>query len=107
MEAGKVIVNLLKPQRSIIANIINVATQKGSTDCRLYSIAYCTALAFKAEPSLYVFSQSEMRLHLKSCLEAQCFTQFPVLKTRQLVNICQYNYTISICPIAFTLMMGN
>ena len=46
MEAGKVIVNLLKPQRSIIASIINVASQKGSTDCGFYSIAYCTVLAF-------------------------------------------------------------
>ena len=52
MEAGKVIVNLLKPQRSIIANTINIASQKGSTECGLYSIAYCTALAFKAKLSL-------------------------------------------------------
>ena len=105
-EAGRIVVNLLKPQRSINANIMNVSSQKGSTECGLYCIAYCTSLAFKVDPCLHVFRQSEMRLHLKSCLEIQQFTQFPVLEKRRLVDILVSQYIQYHCAqYALTLMM--
>lgn len=99
METGKIIANLLKARQSINVNIMNVASQKGSTDCGLYCIAYCTSLAYKANPCLHIFSQSEMRLHLKSCLETEHFTEFPVLKRRRLAETCRTIHILSICPI--------
>lgn len=50
--------------------------QDGTTDCGLYAIAVCVALAnkqFIPGP----FAQEKMRAHLISCLENLSFTPFP------------------------------
>ena len=107
LEAEKIIVSLLKPPRSINAQIMNVVPQKGSTDCGVYCIAYCTALAYNTDPCICVFSQSEMRLHLVSCLEKQHFTQFPVLRNRRLSNRIRSHYSISVCSVCLKPDDGN
>ena len=45
-----VIARYLRSSSSIRIKLINVALQKGSTDCDLYAIAMMTSIAFKQDP---------------------------------------------------------
>jgi len=52
---------------SIRIKLINVALQKGSTDCGLYAIAMMTSIAFEQDPEYIVYDHKGLRLHLKEC----------------------------------------
>ncbi len=49
--------------------------QYGATDCGLFSIAVCVALANKQQPGR--FAQGKMRAHLVTCFENLSLTPFP------------------------------
>ena len=51
--------------------------QKGGKDCRLFSIAFATALAFRSHPSKLKFDQSMMRQHLVNCFNKEYMIPFP------------------------------
>ena len=51
----------------IIIKLVNLAVQKGSSDCGLYAIAILTTLAFGNDPAKYDCHQDEMRPYLKLC----------------------------------------
>ena len=67
-------------------NMMNVAKQKGSTDCGLYAIAILTYLAFDNDPTTVIFNQAALRPHLTHCLEKICIDCFPVKQTRRRSN---------------------
>ena len=54
---------------SIQIYMMNVAKQRGTTDCRLYGIATLTALAFGHDPTLMVLDQAALQLHLQQPLD--------------------------------------
>ena len=56
--------------------------QSGGYDCRLFSIAFATALVFGEQPGCFLFDQKEMRDHLLQCLERQQMSMFPIMKRR-------------------------
>ena len=49
--------------------------QYGATDCGLFSIAVCVALANKQQPG--PFAQEKMRAHLVTCFDNLSLTPFP------------------------------
>ena len=99
VQTVQTIVSLLKPSKSINAQIMDVLPQKGAADCGLYCIAYCVSLAYKVDPCLFVYNQIEMRLHLMTCLEKGHLTEFPVLRKRRLSNNCRSSVTLFVCPV--------
>ena len=64
-------------------SFVNVHKQTGCNDCGLFSIAYAVALCLGENPGTLVFDQSEMRNHLVSCIEQQCFSMFPIRGKRR------------------------
>ena len=95
----QVIVNLLKPTGSLTVKIKNVCKQKGSIDCGLYALAFCSDLAHGHKPCLRVYSQQDMRYHLKSCLEVGKLTPFPTSKRRRLITEDEAIVIVEICPV--------
>ena len=69
-----------------------------TVDCMPY-IAYCTSLMYRQNPCLVVYSQHEMRIYLRMCLEQKKLTQFPALKTRQLIKEDVLTVQIELCPV--------
>ena len=67
---------------------MNVAKQKGSTDCGLYAIALLFSLAFGNDPTEYIFDQDALRLHL---LKKGSLIVFQLSKTEEGPIRCQYN----------------
>ena len=49
--------------------------QNGTTDCGLYAIATCAALANNKQPGRFI--QDNMRAHLVECFQNYSLTQFP------------------------------
>ena len=65
-----IIARYLKSSSSTIRiKLINVALQKGSTDCGLYAIAMLTSIAHKEDPAYVIYDQQELRTHLKECFD--------------------------------------
>ena len=86
-ETQQVIARYLKsPSKSIKIKLVNVATQKGSTDCGLYAIAMMTSLANKEEPLNIVYDQTALRIHLKESFEKGILSTFPTIKKRRVTN---------------------
>ena len=56
----------------------NVQMQCGAADCGLFAIAFATALCARQDPILLKFDQKIMRQHLKSCLENDMMSNFPI-----------------------------
>ena len=99
IEAHCIIVNLLRPKDTLVVKVKNVVKQTGGADCGLYAIAFCTSIVHKQNPCSVVYSQQEMRIHLKMCLEQKMLSQFPTLKTRWLINEDVLTVTVELCPV--------
>ena len=67
---------------NIKINMIDVAKQKGSTECGLYAVAILTHLAFENDPTSVTFDQAALRPHLIQCLENGLINCFPVQQNR-------------------------
>lgn len=67
----------------MIANIVSVGKQKGSTECGLYAIAIATSLAHNIDPVTIIYRQEEMRAHYAQCQENGKMEPFPVAKIRR------------------------
>ena len=81
---------------NIKINMMNVAKQKGSTDCGLHAIAILTSLAFGNDPTEYIFDQDALRPHLIQCLEKGFIDCFPVEQSRRRSSkvLVQLNYNV-------------
>ena len=102
------IATLLSPSNGqVTVNIMDIAKQKGCTDCGLYAIAVATALAHKIDPVTLVFRQDEMRSHLQECFEKQKLQPFPILKTRRPKLSCISTVVIYICLICRSVDDGS
>ena len=76
------IARYLRSQVHVIRiRVANVALQKGSSDCGLYVIAMMTSLAYDDDPITQLYSQQELRVHLKQCFERGTLEPFPISKT--------------------------
>ena len=93
------IAKLLKVNGCIKVKIKSVAKQSGSTDCGLYSIAYCVTLLENKDPCTVAYNQREMRSHLISCFQYKKIDSFPVVKHRRISRKEVSIETIEICPI--------
>jgi len=107
MSTEQAIVSLFKPTSSIRIHVKNVAKQRGSSDCGIYAIAYCTLLVNKINPCSVVLQQIEMRHHLKLCLERGYFTMFPVINKNQRLTAEDTIHIIEIYPIYHLSNDGN
>ena len=58
-------------------SIARVQQQKGGSDCGLFSVAFAFDLAQGIEPQYINYIQSEMRKHLKTCIQQGTLTSFP------------------------------
>ena len=84
LDTQTVIARYLRSQVHVIRiRVANVALQKGSSDCELYVIAMMTSLAYDDDPITQLYSQQELRVHLKQCFERGTLEPFPVSKTRR------------------------
>ena len=99
IEAQRIIVNFLRPKDTMVVKVKNVVKQTGGADCGLYAIAFCTSIVHKQNPCSVVYSQQEMRIHLKICLEQKMLSQFPTLKTCRLINEDVLTVTVELCPV--------
>ena len=70
--------------KSKLHSIVNVATQKGSSDCGLYAIAMMTSIGNNDDPINLVYNQQEMRIHLQQFFENGVIEKFPISKARQI-----------------------
>ena len=100
------IVKLLQPNDSVTIRMKNVAKQVGGTECGLYALAYCVALANGEDPCDYVYDQREMRSHLISCFESKHFTSFPSSKKRRIKSE-HIPVVITICPSCKVMDTGT
>ena len=58
--------------KSVKIKVINVATQKGNTDCGLYAVAMMTSIAYKEAPVNVIYSQAD-RIYLQQCFDKRFF----------------------------------
>ena len=80
-----VIARYLKSQSNTIKiKLVNVALQKGSTDCGLYAITMMTSIAHKEDPAYVIYDQQELRTHLKDSFDRGFINKFPISKKRRL-----------------------
>ena len=85
VETQTVIAKYIRSQsKSVKIKVINVATQKGNTDCGLYAVAMMTSIAYKEDPVNVVYSQADLRIHLQQCFEKGFLEKFPISKKRRL-----------------------
>ena len=85
VETQIVIAKYIRSQsKSVKIKVINVATQKGNTDCGLYAVAMMTSIAYKEDPVNVVYSQADLRIHLQQCFEKGFLEKFPISKKRRL-----------------------
>ncbi len=61
----------------ILFRYANVQQQKGSSDCGLFACAFATALCLGVDVTNITFEQSEMRTHMKNCLQKGKLEVFP------------------------------
>ncbi len=54
---------------AILFRYANVQQQKCSSDCGLFACAFATALCLGVDVTNITFEQSEMRTHMKNCLQ--------------------------------------
>lgn len=59
---------------------VNCASQVGSSDCGLYTVAYIVDLLNDKRPELSVYDQDKMRNHFIECVKNQAFIPFPSKK---------------------------
>ena len=72
------IANILHtPEDNIYVYLMNSDVQLNSNDCGLYAIANATEICFGFEPAQVQYRKSEMRKHLRVCLEKGTFSRFP------------------------------
>ena len=64
-------------------NFINVAKQRGGSDCGLYAIANAAAVCAGLDTTTLQYEQNGMRHHLLQCLEAGVITPFPHQTVKQ------------------------
>ena len=87
LKTQTVIAKYIRSQsKSVKIKVINVATQKGNTDCGLYAVAMMTSImiAYKEDPVNVVYSQANLRIHLQQCFEKGFLEKFPISKKRRL-----------------------
>ena len=56
--------------------MMNIAKQRGTTDCGLYAVTILICLAFGDDPTEKNFDQTALRLHLRQCSK-RFFRLFP------------------------------
>ena len=64
-------------------DIMNVQSQKSSSDCGIFAIANATELAYGRDPIHCQWKAEVLRRHLITCLEDKTITQFPLEKERR------------------------
>ena len=57
-----------------------VQQQKGGSDCGVFAVAFAAVLASGCHPSAIKFQQSDMRNHLRQCLEDNQLSDFPTTR---------------------------
>ena len=55
----------------------------GTYDCRLFAIAFATAIAMGRRPEDFQFDQNKMRRHLWHCFEKRRMEMFPYIRERR------------------------
>ena len=64
-----------EPQTTVSVAIVQ--QQKGGSDCGIFLVAFAFDLAQGREPQYVNYIQSEMRKHLKTCIQQGTLTTFP------------------------------
>ena len=73
-----IIANLFQcSPKKVRVKVARSQKQKGGSDCGVYAIAFAVAGTLGINPSKLKLKQESMRAHLVSCLNEECFTQFP------------------------------
>ena len=57
--------------------------QRGGSDCGLFAIAFCLALASNQDPTTLRYRQSRMRSHLSEIFRTEIIKPFPVIHGKQ------------------------
>ena len=64
-------------KRSMKKFYSSVQQQKGGSDCGVFAIAFAFDIAQGVDPQYVNYTQTEMRKHLKTCLQQDSVTAFP------------------------------
>lgn len=75
-----------KKNKVLKVSIMNVQKQKDGFNCGLFAIANATALAFKLNPSEFVYDQSDLRAHFLLCCRNRKIEPFPSIQSRKSRN---------------------
>jgi len=76
-ETKKIILSLFQVKGTVAIKFIRCQQQKGLKDCEAFSMAFSTAIAFKAYTCKLRFDQESMRSHLVKCLDQKQMSPFP------------------------------
>ena len=74
---------LFTTSKQITLNFMDVQSQRGGSDCGLFSIAFATSLCFGSDPVHVNYLQGGLRSHLLSCLSKVAFSDFPHTQKRR------------------------
>lgn len=81
---------------SINVKVMSMMSQKGSSDCGLFAIAYAVSLCFGISPESQNFDQDQMRGHLAKCFMEGKLSPFPACPTN-LTPSNFHSYDILLC----------
>jgi len=76
-ETKAMVSRLFQNSSELKIEVVNPQKQKGGNDCRLFAIAYATAIAFHQFPVKKTFRQESMRAHLVTCFKLDKILPFP------------------------------
>ena len=75
---NKILSKLLQTSNSLMTvEVMSVKQQRGGNDCGVFVIAFATSLVLGQCPTLWSYTQKNMRRHLLDCLESKEIALFP------------------------------
>ena len=74
------------PENELIIHVMSVQQQKNGVDCRLFSIAFATSLAFGEDLSNSIYDSAALRPHLIKCLTSGRIAPFPKIERKRVAR---------------------
>ena len=84
--AALVCANTKNDSNVMTLEYMNVHMQGGSSDCRLFALAFAASLCNVDDPTRHLCTEHAMRAHLVAALESGNLERFPVSCSRQPEN---------------------
>lgn len=97
----RVVADLVMTKNKVIpVKYGNMQMQSGGSDCRVFALAFATALCHGVDPEMDCYDQSQFRKHFKACLLANKITHQDGKETETAMSKKRHHRSILCLPVA-------